>query len=243
MNADIIGRYNGWGKSVEKISVACVDDHPVLLEGLQSIISETGKYSVVASGKCSSDAVEIANRAKPQVLILDLNMPGDVFHAIGVIREASPATRILAFTASAAIDHAVRALDAGATGYVLKGSNDEELMQAIEAVVAGETFITPSFASKVIAALRDVSAQGSAARKIKLSVREDQIVRLLLLGRTNKEIAQKLKISEKTVKHYMSLLMQKLQARNRVEVVLAAQELGSYRAERMSNSRDHPFIN
>jgi len=228
---------------VEKVSVACVDDHPVLLEGLQSIISEAGKYRVVASGKNSSDAVEIANRDQPQVLILDLNMPGDVFDAIGVIREASPTTRILAFTASAAIDHAVRALDAGATGYVLKGSSDEELLQAIDAVVAGETFITPGFASKVIAALRNVAVQGSMARKINLSVREDQIVRLLLLGRTNKEIAQKLKISEKTVKHYMSLLMQKLQARNRVEVVLAAQELGSYRPEGMSSARDHSFIN
>lgn len=217
---------------MEKITIACVDDHPVLLEGLESILSETGKFKIVAKGNCSADVADIVRRAKPRVIIVDLNMPGDAFGAIAEVREISPVTRVVAFTASAAIDHAVCALDAGATGYVLKGSTDEELMQAIDVVVAGETFITPSFASKVIAALRDVSARQASARKIKLSVREDQIVRLLLLGRTNKEIAAQLKISEKTVKHYMSLLMQKLQARNRVEVVLAAQELGGYHAER-----------
>jgi len=216
---------------MKKIQVACIDDHPILLEGLESILSESGKYKVVATGKSSEDAIHIAQKDQPEILILDLNMPGDAFQAIADIRKSSPVTRVLAFTASAGIDHAVRALDAGATGYVLKGSTDEELMQAMNIVLSGETFITPSFASKVIAALRDVSVRRSTARKINLSVREDQIVRLLLLGRTNKEIARQLNISEKTVKHYMSLLMQKLQARNRVEVVLAAQELGEYRAE------------
>lgn len=211
-----------------RTSIAFVDDHPILLEGLASIFAEIDRFKVVGKGKCASDAIDVMMKSHPDVILLDLNMPGDAFEAIAKIREISPQTRIIAFTASAAIDHAVRALEAGATGYVLKGSTDDELMQAIDTVVTGETFVTPSFASKVISALRNVSQRKTSGPQVKLSVREDQIVRLLLVGRTNKEIAQRLQISEKTVKHYMTLLMQKLQARNRVEVVLAAQELGGY---------------
>jgi DNA-binding NarL/FixJ family response regulator len=214
------------------VSIALIDDHPILLKGLASIFAETARFEVVATGRCASDAVEAVCAARPEVVLIDLNMPGDAFEAIARIRTLSPETKVIAFTASAAIDHAVRALDAGATGYVLKGSTDEELMQAVDTVVAGETFITPSFASKVISALHKGSAQKACAPGIKLSVREDQIVRHLLAGRTNKEIAQRLTISEKTVKHYMTVLMQKLQARNRVEVVLAAQELGGFVPER-----------
>lgn len=214
-----------------RVSIAFVDDHPVLLDGLAHIFSELARFEVLAVGRCASDVVELAAAKHPDVVLLDLNMPGDAFAAILRTRELSPETKIVVFTASAGIDHAVRALEAGATGYVLKGSTDDELMQAIDTVLAGETFITPSFASKVIAALRAASVRRTAAQKVKLSVREEQIVRLLLLGRTNKEIAQRLQISEKTVKHYMTLLMQKLQARNRVEVVLAAQELGGYASD------------
>lgn len=137
----------------------------------------------------------------------------------------------------------MKAFEAGAIGYVLKGSTDEELMQAIETVLAGETFITPSFASKVISALRTSAMPRSAPQAVRLSVREDQIVRLLLLGRTNKEIAHRLQISEKTVKHYMTLLMQKLHARNRVEVVLAAQELGGFAAEKASGRKGSGLLN
>lgn len=225
-----------------KTSIAFVDDHPVLLEGLVSIFSQIERFKVVGKGKCTSDAI-IVMKSHPDVLLLDLNMPGDAFDAIVTIRRISPETRVVAFTASAAIDHAVKALEAGATGYVLKGATDEELTQAIDAVVAGETFITPSFATKVISALRNVTTHKATDRPVKLTIREDQIVRLLLLGRTNKEIAQRLQISEKTVKHYMTVLMQKLQARNRVEVVLAAQELGGYLADRGPGNPPSGFIN
>ncbi|RIK83682.1 MAG: DNA-binding response regulator [Hyphomicrobiales bacterium] len=226
-----------------RVSIAFVDDHPVLLDGLAHIFSELARFEVLAVGRCASDVVELATAKHPDVVLLDLNMPGDAFAAIVRTRELSPETKIVVFTASAGIDHAVRALEAGATGYVLKGSTDDELMQAIDTVLAGETFITPSFASKVIAALRAASIRRTAAQKVKLSVREEQIVRLLLLGRTNKEIAQRLQISEKTVKHYMTLLMQKLQARNRVEVVLAAQELGGYASDRSGARQAGDLLN
>ena len=141
-------------------------------------------------------------------------------------KRLSPSTKIVAFTASTGVDSAIRALDAGASGYVLKGSNTAELIQAISSVQIGETYITQNFASRVIAGLRDASLRRKAAEAVMLSIREQQIVRLLMNGKTNKEIAIAIKISEKTVKHYMTALMQKLQVRNRLEVVIAAQRFG-----------------
>ena len=152
-------------------------------------------------------------------------MAGDVYAAIAAAIKVSPNTKIVAFTAATGVNSAIRALDAGANGYVLKGSSAQELIRAIEAVGHGETYITQGFASQVIAALRNASLRRVAAEAVKFSIREDQIVRLLLRGKTNKDIAASLKISEKTVKNYMTILMQKLNARNRLEVVLAAQKL------------------
>ena len=104
----------------------------------------------------------------------------------------------------------------------MKGSDTAELIQAISSVQAGETYITQNFASRVIAGLRDASVRRKAAQAVILSIREQQIVRLLMNGKTNKEIAIAIQISEETVKHYMTALMQKLQVRNRLEVAIAA---------------------
>lgn len=216
------------------ISVAFVDDHPVLLDGIASMFTAGKDFNVVAVGACAADALAIASVQAPDVLVVDLSMPGNVFGAIAEIVGKAQGTKVLAFTAMTGIEYAVQALDAGATGYVLKGSTADELMQGIRAVHGGETFITPNFANKVIVALRSASLRKVAAQAIKLSIREEQIIRLLLRGRTNKEIALSLSISEKTVKHYMTLLMQKLHARNRIEVVIAAQKLEADNAERTS---------
>ena len=152
--------------------------------------------------------------------MIDLNMPGNAFDCIKQIRKSAPETRVVAFTASSGINHAIDALQAGANGYVLKGSPLESLKEAIDAVMAGETYISKGFATKVIAAL--ASPQGTG---IKLSVREEQIVALLLESRTNREMAVQMKLSEKTIKNYMTLLMQKLKVRNRVGLVMAARRL------------------
>jgi DNA-binding NarL/FixJ family response regulator len=153
-------------------------------------------------------------------------MPGDVYAALATAIKASPSTKMIAFTAATGVDSAIRALDAGASGFVLKGSMPKELIQAISSVLSGETYITQNFASRVIAGLRDASLRRKAAEVVMLSIRERQIIRLLMNGKTNKEIAIAIKISEKTVKHYMTALMQKLQVRNRLEVVIAAQRFG-----------------
>lgn len=213
------------GIAMRVTTLAFVDDHPILLEGLVRIFSESRDFDVVGKGQTAADAVKIASTTSADIIVLDLNMPGDAFDAIKTISAGCPQTKVIAFTASVSIDHAVLALEAGAHGYVVKGATADELIHAIDAVMQGETFITQSFATRVITALRNASLRKLASQAIKLSVREEQIVRLLLKGKTNKEIANQLLISEKTVKHYMTILMQKLNARNRIEVVLAAQRL------------------
>lgn len=206
------------------VTIAIVDDHPLMIEAIHSLLRRTKGFEIVGSGTTAYDVVELCERSRPQVAVVDLSIPGDVYSAIENAIKASPATRIVAFTAATGVDSAIRALDAGASGYVLKGSNTAELIQAIWSVQSGETYITQNFASRVIAGLRDASLRRKAAQAVILSIRERQIIRLLMNGKTNKEIAIAIKISEKTVKHYMTALMQKLQVRNRLEVVIAAQK-------------------
>ena len=132
----------------------------------------------------------------------------------------------MALTAARSIALAIQTLDAGAHGYVLKQSSTEDLCLAIQALGRGEKFITHGFASKIVTALQDSTIRKNAAEALKLTIRENQIVHLLVRGKTNREIATILTISEKTVKHYMTVLMQKLNVRNRLEVAIAAQTMG-----------------
>jgi DNA-binding NarL/FixJ family response regulator len=219
------------------ISVAFVDDHPLLLSGLAAVFSAHPDFSVVAVGHSARDAKEIVLQHRPDVLVVDLNMPGKVLEMIAEIVVGRFGTKVLTFTAATGIDDAISALEAGSGGYVLKGSSSDDLMDAVRTVHAGDTYITASFAAKVVAGLRTATLRKSAIEAMRLSMREEQVLRLLLRGSTNREIAATLSIGEKTVKHYMTILMQKLNVRNRVEVVLAAQQLdignGSQRLTRM----------
>lgn len=207
--------------------IAVVDNHPLMIGAISDLLHRARSgFKVVGVGATANDIVQLCERTKPHIAIVDLHMPGDVYGAIANAIKASPSTKVIAFTAATGVDSAIRALDAGASGFVLKGSRPKELIDAISSVLSGDTYITQTFASRVIAGLRDASLRRKAAEAVILSIREQQIIRLLMHGKTNKEIALAIKISEKTVKHYMTALMQKLQVRNRLEVVIAAQRFG-----------------
>jgi DNA-binding NarL/FixJ family response regulator len=210
--------------TIATVTIVIVDVHPLMINAIHSLLNRTPGFQVVGSGMTAYDLVELCKRIRPQVAVVDLSIPGDVYSAIENVIKISPSTKVVAFTAATGVDSAIRALDAGASGYVLKGSDTVELIQAISSVQAGGTYITEDFADRVIAGLRDASVRRKAAQAVILSIREQQIVRLLMNGKTNKEIARAIKISEKTVKDYMTALMQKLQVRNRLEVVIAAQK-------------------
>ncbi|HEY5798328.1 MAG TPA: response regulator transcription factor [Bosea sp. (in: a-proteobacteria)] len=206
-------------------AIAIVDDHPLLMEGVAAVLGRRPGLTVVGTGSSAADILPLASAHHLDAIVVDLNMPGDTFQAIKELRATFPRTRIVVFTASTNTDHAIRALDAGAGAYVLKGSAAADLAEAIDATGRGEIYITPAFAAKVISALQSKALEKRSAEAARLSVREEQIVRLLLCGKQNREIARELALSEKTVKGYMTNLMTKLHARNRLEVVIAAQRL------------------
>ena len=206
-----------------RTTIAFVDDHPILLEGLKGLFADVPSYSVIATGSSANEAWQIVETYEPDVLFMDLSMPGDVFATIAKIAKGPARTRVVVYTAFSGVDSAMRALDAGATGFVLKNSPVDEIFEAVESVMREELFITGQYASQVMSGLRNREQREAFNRKVKLNVREQQIVEYLRQARTNREIAVSMSISEKTVKHYMTVLMQKLHARNRVEVVVQSQ--------------------
>jgi DNA-binding NarL/FixJ family response regulator len=208
------------------VSVAIVDENPILLDALRSICATKG-FEVVATGRSAGEAVELVTTQRIDILVLDPTMQGGI-DAVSAVRSRSVDTKVIAYSQAIGADYAVRAIEAGARGYVLKKSGADELVAAIKSVIEGETFISPSFATTILTALRDDRLRKRAAELVDFSIRENQIMRLLLRGRTNKEIAGTLVISEKTVKCYMTTVMQKLNARNRTEAVLACQKIGMH---------------
>jgi DNA-binding NarL/FixJ family response regulator len=207
------------------ISVALIDDQPLFIAGFCELVQRDPLIRLAAISARAADAASIVTRCSPDILFIDVATVEDAFQAITTVPALSPNLKIVALTAARGISFAMKTLDAGVHGYVLKQSNGDDILAAIQAVRSGEKFITHGFASKIVSALQDEAVRKNAALAVKLSIRENQVVRLLLAGKTNKEIALTLSISEKTVKHYMTVLMQKLNARNRVEVVIAAQRL------------------
>jgi DNA-binding NarL/FixJ family response regulator len=216
------------------VRVAFVDDHPILLEGLVSLYSTKADLDVVAMGHTTVDALNILENNRPDVIVMDLSMPGDSFAAIDLMLATHPDTKVIVFTASSAIQPAVELIEAGISGYVLKGSSSSDLHDAIISAYNGETYITPGFATKVIVSMKTAELRRKAQQPERLHHREEQIVSGLLKGQTNREIGLALNISEKTVKHYMTSLMNKLNVRNRVELVIAVKNRTSPR-DRVAN--------
>jgi len=211
---------------VQPISLAVADNHPLIVDGLANLVMYRKEYSLIATGRSLSDAVDIARQRRPDILVIEPAMEGRSYECIAQIANTTT-TRVIVFTSLPGVEPAVQALDAGAKAYTLKSNPADELLVAIAAACKGGTYITPAFATKVILALRGKDLKRETGKSIKLSILEQKIIQMLLMGRTNREIGRDLTISEKTVKHYMTILMQKLHVRNRLEVVIAAQKLAS----------------
>lgn len=217
------------------IRIAFVDDHPILLKGIVSLFADDERYQVCGTAMSADGAVKLVEHEHPDILLLDLSMPGDVFDAIHKIVACAPKTKIVIFTAYANVELGLKSLDAGAHGFVLKGRPADELFHAMDSVMSGELYVSPNFAMTLISGFRNRSRKGEGNEPVRLSAREIQIVDCLFAAMSNKEIARELHLTEKTVKHYMTNLMNKLKVKSRLEVVLAAQEL---RRKAANNSLD-----
>ncbi len=209
------------------VRVAIVDDHPLVRAGIAYTLDPEPDFELVASGECADDAIRIASNDSPDLLLLDVDMPGGGLAAARAIGPAYPAMRILFLTVSERQEDVIAALEAGVRGYILKGISGPDLLRTLRTVAAGETYITPSFAARLLASPQQkpkiVTPDLDLTKQ--LSIREIQVLNEVARGRTNKEIALKLNLTEKTIKHYMSSVLNKLSVRNRIEAVIAARQV------------------
>ncbi|MBE0696379.1 MAG: response regulator transcription factor [Anaerolineaceae bacterium] len=209
------------------IRIVIVDDHVLFRDGLATILDAQDDLEVVGQGGSADDAIRLVRDLLPDIILLDLDMPGGGLEAARVISNDCPVTRIVILTASEEDDHLLTALKTGTRAYILKGVAARELLRILRAVAAGESYVPPALAASLLLELHE---PGSSSRKQNtnpindLTERERQILEGLAVGLSNKEIGQKLFLSEKTVKHYITNILQKLQVRNRVEAALLAQK-------------------
>ncbi len=202
-------------------TVAVIDDHPLFREGVVRSMQETGSFTIVGEGSSCDDAVRLAREARPDILLLDLSMPGGGLSAIGLIRAEDPSIRIVALTASESADDVSAALNGGVSGYVLKGVGSRALAEILLLVAQGETYVTPALSARLLSRL----SAGAHDRPVpppldSLSAREREVLELVACGLSNKEIARRLDLSEKTVKHHMTCILAKLQASNRTDAAM-----------------------
>jgi DNA-binding NarL/FixJ family response regulator len=204
------------------IRILITDDHPIVREGLSAVLETQPDFEIVGEAVSGAQAVERAAALRPDVILLDLELPElDGVAALRAIRAANPQAKVIIFTAFDTDERILGAVQAGAQGYLLKGAPREELFQAIRVVHSGGSLLQPVVAARL---LRQVS--GTPALPESLTERELEVLRLLAKGRQNKEIASELVISERTVKFHVSAILAKLAVGNRTEAVSKAAQLG-----------------
>jgi DNA-binding NarL/FixJ family response regulator len=215
-------------RSENQLHVVIVDDHALFRDGLATILNAEADFEVVGQGSSAEEAIRLAGDLVPEIILLDLDMPGGGLEAARTVAAELPVIKIVILTASEHDDHLIAALKTGARAYILKGVAARELLRILRAVAAGESYVPPALAASLLV---DLSVTSSQTKKSKdpfseLTERERDILEGLAAGLSNKEIGQKLFLSEKTVKHYITNILQKLQVRNRVEAALLAQKRG-----------------
>ena len=208
----------------EKIRILVADDHPMLREGLVAVLDTQQDFEVVGEAADGSEVVRLAERLNPNVLLLDLEMPGvDGVAALEKLRSAGSEARTIVFTAYDTDERILGALRAGARGYLLKGASRTEIFDAIRTVHSGGSLLQPVVTGRL---LDHMSREQPSPEPDPLTPRELEVLGLLARGLQNKEISARLFISERTVKFHVSSLMHKLGAENRTETVTIAAQRG-----------------
>jgi NarL family two-component system response regulator LiaR len=209
------------------IRLLIADDHPVVRDGLAAMLGTQPDFAVVATAANGSEAVRLSAQLKPDVVLLDLEMPEmDGVEALARIRAASPAVRALVFTAFDTDERILGAVRAGAQGYLLKGAPRDELFRAVRVISQGGSLLQPVVASRLLQRMAGPARPANPPPTAALTSRETQVLRLMAQGLVNKEIAIQLAISERTVKFHVSAILSKLGAGNRTEAVRLAVQRG-----------------
>ena len=199
------------------IRIVICDDHPVVREGLASVLGRRPDFKIVAAVGSVGELLTAAEKLSPDVVLLDLELPDSSgVDAIGRLNRAAPATKVVMFTVHDAEDTVRAALRAGALGYVQKGAPADEIAAAIRDVHSGRSHVQGTVAANVVAGLRGLAGTND------LSARQLEVLRLVAGGRSNKQIAASLDITERTVKFHVAAIMDKLNVDNRAQAAAAA---------------------
>lgn len=208
------------------IRVLLVEDHPLYRKGLRVLLDEVEDFMVVGEAEDGRRAVDLALELAPDVVLMDLQLPGQSgIEAIRAIVAARPDARILVVTLFQDDDSVFAALRAGARGYILKDTDEEDMVRAIRAIVAGESLFSGAVASRVLALFQTARPAIPAAFPT-LTRREREILALLAQGRSNATIARELSVSVKTVANNVSVIFDKMQVATRAEAIVHAREAG-----------------
>ena len=206
------------------IRIAVADDHPVVREGLVAMLETQADFAIVGTAATGPDAVSIVHATEPDVLLLDLEMPGlDGVAVLHQLRAVGASVRVIVFTVFDTDDRIIAAVEAGASGYLLKGAPRAEVFAAVRVVARGGSLLAPLATTAV---LRRVRGESATPESLRLTPRERSVLEHLARGLGNKQIAAQLGITERTVKFHVSAVFTKLGASNRTEAVTRAAQAG-----------------
>lgn len=205
------------------IRIAIADDHPLFREGVARSLGEIGGFELVGEGASAEDAERLVRASTPDILLLDISMPGGGLNALASILSATPEQKVVMLTVSETNADVAQALKAGARGYVLKGVGSKALAEILRDVANGQSYVSPSLSARLLSDL--LQPTGSKPDPLaQLTGREAEILKLVAEGLSNKEVAARLSLQEKTVKHHMTRVLAKLNVRNRTEAALLMHE-------------------
>jgi DNA-binding NarL/FixJ family response regulator len=213
----------------KKSRVVVVDDHPVVRRGIVATLEEEANFEVVGVGASAQDAIDLVRDKRPDLVLLDVTMPGGGIEAAEAIAKSQPEISIIMLSVREDLATVRAALRAGAHGYISKGVDGGDLVASARRVLSGERYVTPELAARLIS--EDVVAPGAPVSdrvtlRASLTQRERQIFELLAEGLTNQAIADRIGLTENTVKHYMTPLLHKLGVSNRTEAAILARKHG-----------------
>ncbi|ELX09009.1 nitrate/nitrite response regulator protein NarL [Janthinobacterium sp. HH01] len=207
------------------ISVLLVDDHTLFRSGIRSLLQRHPEFAVVGEAADGFEGVKRAQQLKPQVILLDLNMPGmSGVETLQLLRQDCPDSAIVMLTVSEDAEDLSVALKAGASGYLLKNIDTDYLTRAIRRAAAGETVVAEAMTAKLVAQLQNGAAAPAASELDKLTPREREILDCLARGESNKGIARTLDLAESTVKIHVQNVLKKLKLSSRVQAAVYAVE-------------------
>jgi len=206
------------------VRILVADDHPLFREGVAHSLGAEPDFKVIAQASSGEEAVHMAQRLSPDLVLLDVTMPrmGGI-EAAGKIAASVPGVRIMMLTVSENQENLMAALKAGAHGYILKGVSANELRAIARRVADGEAYVSPALAAELLTEFSRPPIPDSLSE---LTARESDVLKLLSQGLTNREIGERLHLAEKTIKHHMTSILQKLHVRTRTEAALMAVQHG-----------------